>query len=349
MTDNPITTLGKFLHQSGAQYRVFDMGRRVAKLSITDFVGFENAKIAYPYPLNKQALFAIVFWDPGLIDKQYVWFLRFPLDEQGLLIQAARDEFLVMLLDRVGEYMLAAEVGKNIESALKDSPYTFDPHEEKMAAFNALVTKNLNMPASPFYDAAHAYFSGQTDKNDWQSLGMQGVADVAARLDENGLSSGLIVVLPTIPIEPFLQLCAFLENAEPKVEILEVLALRVKKELQEKKPDVTVICACLRAISNSPIQGQVELLVKLVLKHSCSQNIEILATISGRIWPLLTIDPICQLFVEQLAHNNAGQEGFNQLLADVMFMPNIRTHIMQVLRSPTRSVQLSEAVGKMFA
>lgn len=349
MTGNTMTTLGKFLHQSGAQYRVFDMGRRVAKLSAAEFVGFENAKTPYPYPLKKQALFAVVFWDPQGIDKQYVWFLNFPLDEQGLLVQSARDEFLVMLLDRVGEYMLAAEEGQNIESALKDSPYTFEPHEEKMAAFNALVTKQLNRPASPYYEAARAYFSGETDKNNWQSLGMQGVADVAARLDENGVSLGLIGVLPTMPNEPFMTLCTFLENAEPNAGIVEVLTLQIKNELQEKSPDVAIICACLRAISNSPIQGQVELLVKQVLKHPCSRNIEVLATISGRIWRLLTIDSICQLFVEQLAHNNAGQEGFNLLLADIMFMPNIRMHIMQVLRSPNRSAQLSEAVGNMFA
>lgn len=348
MTDNSITTLGQFLHQSGAQYRVFDMGRRVVKLTASEFVGFELAKSPYLYPLKKQALFGVVFWDPDLPDKQYVWFLKFPLDEQGLLIQAARDEFLAMLLDRVGEYMLAAKNGGKIESALKDSPYTFKPHEEKMAAFNALVTKNLNMTASAFYDAAHAYFSGETDKNDWQSLGMQGVADVAARLDENGVSLGLIEVLPTMPSGPFMTLCSFLENGEPTAGIVEVLALQVTKELQEEKPDITIICACLRAVSNSPAQGQVELLVKHVLMHPCSQNIEILATISGRIWQLLTLDYICQLFVEQLAHNNTGQEAFNQLLADVMYMPNLRIHIMQVLRAPNRSIKLSEVVGKMF-
>lgn len=349
MTDNSITTLGNYLHQSGAKYRVFDMGRRVVKLSAAEFVGFEHAKIPYPYPIKTQALFAVVFWDPEHMDKQYVWFLRFPLDEQGLLIQAARDEFLAMLLDRVGAYMLAAKGDNSIESAVKDSPYIFKPHEEKMAAFNALVTKSLDLPASPFYDAAYAYFSGETESNDWHGLGMQGVADVAARLDEHDVSLGLIKTLPVMPNEPFTTLCTFLEHAQPNASIVEVIALQVKKELQEKEPDIVRICACLRAVSNSPVQGQVELLVKQVLKHASSQNIEVLATISGRIWPLLTIDSICQLFIEQLAHNNAGQEGFNQLIADVMYMPNLRGHIMKVLRSPERSAKLSETVGNMFA
>ncbi len=129
MTAHKITTLSEFLHQSGAKYRVFDMGRRVVKLSPDEFVSFEWAKKPYPYPIQKAALFGVIFWSPAIPDKHYVWFLKFPLDEQGLLIQAARDEFLVMLLDRVGECMLAAEDGNNIEGALKDSPYTFKPRE----------------------------------------------------------------------------------------------------------------------------------------------------------------------------------------------------------------------------
>ncbi len=99
MPSHQITTLSEFLHHSGAKYRVFDMGRRVAKLSSDQFFNFESAQQAYPYPLQKSALFGVVFWSPTLPDKHYIWFLKFPLDEQGLLIQGARDEFLCMLLE----------------------------------------------------------------------------------------------------------------------------------------------------------------------------------------------------------------------------------------------------------
>ncbi len=350
MTDNTITTLGQFLHRSGAQYRVFDMGRRVVKISVGEFVGFEQAKLPYPYPLNKQALFGVVFWNSEHADKQYVWFLKLPLDEQGLLIQAARDEFLVMLLDRVGECMLAADDGKQIEGALKDSPYTFVPQEQKMAVFNAHVTKCLNMPASPFYDAALAYFTGVTDKNDWQSLAMQGIADIAIRLANDGEETiDLIATLPNLPEVPWNVFSTFLEHAEPVAGIVEVLAQRLNMELQEKQPDINQICACLRAASNSPARGLVDSMVKRVLKHSCSRNIEVLATISGRIWRVLEQDVICQMFLEQLARNDAGQEGFNQLVVDVLYLPRMRPHIMQALRAPQRSKELSIAVGKLFS
>ena len=61
----------------------------------------------------------LVFWSPTLPDKHYIWFLKFPLDEQGLLVQAARDEFLSMLLERVGESMLAATGSEDIERCIE--------------------------------------------------------------------------------------------------------------------------------------------------------------------------------------------------------------------------------------
>ncbi len=345
MTTNKITTLSEFLHQSGAKYRVFDMGRRVVKLSPDDFVGFERAKTSYPYPLQKTAHFGVIFWNPAIPDKHYVWFLKFPLDEQGLLIQAARDEFLVMLLDHVGESMLAASNGEDIEGALKDSAYTFTPREDKMAAFNAQATKSLAAKPSSYYPDALAYFTGQKQIEDWQYLGMQGVADVAVRLEDYDETLSLIETIPKLPDEPFSVLSTFLEITEPQAGLVEVFAQRVDMELQEEKPDIVRICACLRAASNSPAKGLVGQMVMHVLKHQCSQNIEVLATISGRIWRVLEQDNICQLFVEQLARNDAGQTAFSQILADVMYMPNMRQHIMQALRSTTRSAQLSRAVG----
>ena len=348
MTTNKITTLSEFLHQSGAKYRVFDMGRRVVKLSPGDFVNFEWAKKPYPYPFQQSALFGVIFWNPKSPDKHYVWFLKFPLDEQGLLIQAARDEFLVMLLDRVGESMLAAEQGENIEGALKDSAYTFTPREDKMAAFNAQATKSLAAKPSKFYQDAFEYFTGKKDANEWQSLGMQGVADVAVRLEDHEETLGLIETIPTVPDEPFSVLSTFLEHAEPAAGIVEVLAQRVNMELQEKQPDIERVCACLRAASNSPATGLVDQMVVRVLKHKCSEDIEILAIISGRIWRVLEQKMICNLFLEQLAKTEHGYSGFSQLLSDVMFMPSMREHILQGLRSPDRSEKLSRYVGRMF-
>ena len=348
MSEHKITTLSDFLHQSGAKYRVFDMGRRVTKLNTDEFVHFERAKKPYPYPFQRSALFGVIFWHPDKTDKQYVWFLTFPLDEQGLLVQSARDEFLIMLLERVGECMLAAADGKQIEGALKDSPYTFTPREEKMAAFNAHATKSLGLKPSQYYHEAYAYFTGKRPLDSWQTLAMQGVADVAARLDDAEETLGLIETLPRIPYEPFNVLSTFLENGSPAAGIVEALAQRVDVQLQEKQPDIGMICACLRAVSNSPATGLVDQMVQHVLKHKCSRNIEVLAIISGRCWRSLKQVHLCKLYVEQLALNNTGYAGFSQLLADLVFIPGMREPVMQALRDPKRSDELARLVGKMF-
>ena len=348
MSSHQITTLSEFLHHSGAKYSVFDMGRRVTKLCSDQFFNFESARQAYPYPLQKSALFGVIFWSPTLPDKHYIWFLKFPLDEQGLLVQAARDEFLSMLLERVGGSMLAATGNEDIEDILSDSPYTFTPLEEKLAAFNSKANKSLGRQASSYYHNALNYFIGEKDLNDWQSLGIQGVADFAERLNEGEDTRRLIEVLPKLPEKPFMVLCSFLEHVEPTVGIAEALAQQIEYELEQKEPNIEKICACLRAASNCPARALLEQMVIKTLKNDCSKKIEILAVISGRLWQLLENSQICTLFVERLAENDADYSGFSQLLADAMFMPGLREHIMKALQCPKRSDTLSKRVGEMF-
>ncbi|HAD32316.1 MULTISPECIES: DUF3549 family protein [unclassified Methylophaga] len=343
-----INTLSKFLRQSGAQYRVFDMGRRVCKLTPEQFVSFDNCQRPYPYPFKRLAQMGIIFWHPEMSEKQYVWFLQFPLDEQGLLVPDARDAFLLMLLERLGEAMLAAADGEKIQGALRDSPYTFKPRQDRMAAFNAQATYTLKLAPSKYYDTAYRYFTGDLPLDKWPGLAMQGLADFAIRLDTNEGTLGLIQTLPKLPEEPFHNLCVLLEHACPAAGVIEVLAQQVDIQLQEKQPDTARIISCLRAASNSPARGLVERMVTQVLKHRCSKEIEVLAIISGRIWLAVAKPAICALYLEQLALNDAGQPGFSQLLADLLFIPGMREPVMQALRNPKRSESLAKSVGEMF-
>ncbi len=344
-----ITTLGEFLHQSGAQYRIIDMARRVTKIANDDFADIELANKPYPYPLQKKAHFGVVFWNPKDAEEHYIWFLSFPLDEQGLLLQAARDEFLVMLLDRVGECMLAANEGEQIEGALKDSPYTFKPRDDKMAAFHAQASHQLGLPASQYYPAALAYFTGKTDSEQWQNLAMQGVADVAMRIEDKSDMNQFIAAHTTLAESPFITLCQHFENRILPTALVETFAAYLNAQLTSSTPHIGLISACLRAVSYSKAQGLVDDMVKQTLNHSVAgRNIEVLATISGRLWRVLEQPTLCQLFLTQLAENEAGQQGFSHIIADAIFMPGLREPIMTVLRSPDRTPALSQCVGHMF-
>lgn len=349
MSEQRITTLGEFLNQSGAQYRIFDMGRRVVKIAHRDFNEIEQTLTPYPYPMQKKAHFGIVFWNPALAEKHYVWFLSFPLDEQGLLIQAARDEFLVMLLDRVGECMLAANEGEKIEGALKDSPYTFKPREDKMAAFHAQASHQLQLPASQYYSAALAYFTGQTEQDQWQNLAMQGVADVAMRLKDKQHVDHFIAALPHLAEPALITLCQHFEHRALPTPLVAALSQQLKQQLTQAEPNIALIAAYLRAVSYSPAHGLVDEMVISTLSHDhVGRHIDILATISGRLWRVLEQEAICQLFVTQLAENEAGQQGFSHIIVDAMYMPGLRDPIMAVLRSPERTPALSHCVGQMF-
>ena len=54
------------------------------------------------------------------------------------------------------------------------------------------------------------------------------------------------------------------------------------------------------------------------------------------------------LSVERLAENDAGYSGFSQVLADALFMPGRRKHIMKALGSPKCSDNLSKRADEMF-
>ncbi len=348
MAQTKISNLSEFLRQSGAKYRVFDLGRRVQKIPAEIFEQFENAQLPYPTPFQRTALFGIIFWHPKAEKQHYIWFLRMPLDEQSLLLQSARDEFLVMVLERVGEFMLAAADGQKIQGALKDSPYTFNPREDKMAAFNAKATYQLRLAPSQYYHNAYQYFTGQQNKDNWQQLAMQGVADFAIRLDDAETALTVAKYLPELPPVPLQTLSQFLENAEPPTPLVAAFANQLSETLQSSEAAQLKVIACLRGVSNAPAKGLLNNMIEQTLHHDCSRDIEVLAVIAGRCWQVLKQPHLAYLFCEQLAQNNAGQAAFSQLLADLLFIPEMREPIMQALRSSERSEALSVAVGEMF-
>jgi hypothetical protein len=168
------------------------------------------------------------------------------------------------------------------------------------------------------------------------------------RLADSAHTPALAANLASLPQQPFHVLCTFLENTAPSAELTVQLQHMLTDQLGQAQPDTALICACLRAASNSQDSLLVDNMVKTVLEHPCSRNVEVLAVIGGRCWTTLQQSDICKLYVEQLAHNDAGYPAFSQLLADLVFVPGMREPVMHSLRDPQRSDLLSEHVGTMF-
>ena len=91
-----IHTLTQLLKNSGCQYEIYDLGRRIQKVDNDLFADVEQGMQPYPFPLQKQAHLAISYWNEQ--KQPWIWFLKFKLDERGLLSQADIGNFLKFVL-----------------------------------------------------------------------------------------------------------------------------------------------------------------------------------------------------------------------------------------------------------
>ena len=137
--NNPVPTLSALMETANAQWRVFDLGRRIQSLSKAEFAQIEENKKSYPFPIQQKARFALVFWHQADSQKAkanpFIWFLQFDLDEMGLLKLQQRDHYISLVIKALGEEF----IGKSDEqsSELDNHPYSFTPDQNRQAAFNA--------------------------------------------------------------------------------------------------------------------------------------------------------------------------------------------------------------------
>ena len=237
-----IATLGQLLDGAGTQWRAFDIGRHITKLDKQQFLAVEQAQVPYPYPLAGHAWLAIQFWDSKASKEPYVWFLKFPLDEQSKLVSASRDHFADMVIQALGTEI----TGEQADGKLDNNPYVFTPNANKLAAFNAQVKVLLKQPASQYYEHAQLYFSGQIGFDNWQSVALQGIADFAYRLNSADNLKHLHAAWPNLPVEVLQPLSAMLEHIEIPPTLSELMLSYGQTAL--KNNDVVTASAALRAI-----------------------------------------------------------------------------------------------------
>jgi hypothetical protein len=341
-----IHTISDFLQQTGNQFRVFDMGRRVVEVPVGDFMAFEKLEQPWPYPLQRSAWLGITFWLPaeqgsGQETEQAIWFLRLPLDEQARLSQEARDGFLRRLLE-IAEAKLNPDKPEP-PSIMEDNPLVFRPREDRMAVFNARAAKTLGLPASKYYQHAREYLQGEMGFEQWAFVGLQGLADFAMRLDEADNAVLLGKAIAELPEEVLIPLCHALENVSLPGNVLQALQARLQGE-----PSLALQTAICRGVSFADTAQRRQVLQHL-LEGEQGNEVELLAAIAARAWDSLKEEHICRLFLERLADNIHGQEVFNEMLADLMFIPGMREPLFTSLRNPERSAKLSQALDGLFA
>jgi len=343
------------------------MGRLIQPIDKQHFIDFEQNQQPWYSPFLQQAWLAFVFWQepqPGKKPNEHtVWFLKLPLDEQAKLNQVARDDFLRRLLSVLGKpQQSTAEKLNALENALKDNPYGFQPKNEQLANFHAIVHSQFSLPASHYYKAAQKYFSDNTKLDQWQQLGLQGIADFTARLNEsyhNKTNEQLLIdSIKHCPLPVLQSLGNSLENHPcPDALTLAVynrlkLALGQNIEMTEQ---VALCTTAIRATAQTLNQSLQQQLLSSILESDAGKDIEVLATIAGRCWILMTNSQFLSVFLEALARTNSlseqdiqQQAAFNSIVSDLMFIPGLRKPILEKFRSQERSPALTQAIGAFF-
>lgn len=342
-----INTLSEFLLQSGSQYRVFDMGRRVTKISTDLFSDFEHAVTPYPYPIGQHACVAVVFWNKQKSTEHYVWFLKLPLDERGLLEQAARSQFLELVISALGR-SLEQTPSKEQQSALDHNPIIFKPSDQKLAAFTSYVRQLMKLPASQFMSPALSYLQDETQYHEWQSVGYQGLSDLAVRLDDPMISNAIAQSIDKLPSESFCALCCALENVPVNTSIATKL-LSVLTVALTNDDSITAIHAA-RALSYAKGQGFVNQAFALLMNNKLSNNqLDLLVIISGRYWEQISEEPDALAYLEKVAAANVSDDIFSQLFSDLVCIPTCRLSMLTALRNPNRSNKLAQYIATFIA
>jgi hypothetical protein len=347
---NQIATLTEFLESGGLQLDFFDIGRRVNAIPREQFLAFEQTEAPYPMPLQQQAWFALTFSDPTnqAIDPM-IWFIRFPLDEQAKLLQAARDDFMHRLVEKLGNRAEVAQSSGDMQKAVQDNPYLFQPKEERLAVFHARLTAFHGKPASRYYKHAKAYFNGELGWDQWSFLGYQGIADLSARMNQDGSSEKVASSITELPPAPLEALCHCLENETIPKTLTLALGKRAQATLKQSEPNLQILTAVIRGISQSTSINDRNKLINKILNHPFSWRSDILIAIAGRAWECLEDESLSRIYLERLANNELGQDFFNNILSDLLYLPDTRSTLQARLRDPQRSEKLSQFIGRFFA
>lgn len=343
MTDSNLT-LTHLFQQAQTRLSVFDLGRRIRALSSDEFLRIEQMQTPYPTPYLQHAWVALLLSAPEKKGQNAVWFLKLPLDEQGYMIGAVRDDLLGRLINNFEQHL----ANETAEDALKDNPYSFKPSSEKMAIFHALAARQTEGPASSHYEAVQGYLQSPELNDTWQHLALQGLADLVMRLDQADNEVLLASRLPELPQGLETHLLSLLEHSHYGEALRLGLEEKLKEALLNQSSDPLLVALLIRALSPQPMNSELKQLAQQLLTHPAASHAEVLSALATRCENWLMEPQILRNFLETLARGDAGQLGFSRTLADLMFLPIHRILIMQILRQSDISEDLRKATTEMF-
>ncbi|MDX1704856.1 DUF3549 family protein [Pseudidiomarina sp.] len=342
-----ILTLSQLLDAGQSEFYIYDLGRRLQAIETSEFNAIEAQQAPYPFPLQGHAWLAIVFWSQAAegATEPFLWFLKFPLDERGLLDLQAQQGFITQVLTLLGNKVTGA-LNEEQRQQLQQSPYLFTPAEEKRAALHARLTKRLEQPPSVHYETAESALA-QPEAPQWQQIGLQGLHDVAARLHAGQrLSAQIADNFHSYPQPLQRALAIALEHQSSPQPLTDALAKRVLSEAQPGEQRLNLLRSCASASHTEAVRDAVA---------HCLGNPDQdeLVLIPARMWSALQPGNekvnLLELYMLRLAEYPAMQaerqnnQLFAALTADLLRLPAIRPHLLSLLRRHDLPLPLQRA------
>jgi len=337
-----ISSISELLSLSGSQFRIYDVGRKIDKISKDTFNKIELNQLPYPYPTQSHACFAIVFWQKQST-QPFLWFVKLPLDERGLFNQGARNHYIAIIIEALGKNITETPTEKQ-EELLKNNPYHFAPAQYKLAALNSIINKELKREMSEHFNLFTQYISGDLGWGNWQNIGVQGINDFAANINDKDKAHSLANAIKHLPEQVITPLCSALENQQLPLSLIEVI-INVLQQPAETLSNNTK-SSLIRALASTSNHALVIQYIENLLKQD-TLTINTFILFSGRLWEVFHHKNILHRFLELLATKN-DQALFIDIFKDLVAIPSLRTNVFEVMRSSERSEALSLAIGHVF-
>lgn len=326
-----ISNLSELLEHSQCSYCCYDLGGRVQALSSAEFAVIAGQRVAYPYPHQHHAQFALVFW-PQLQQhpQPFIWLLKLPLDERGLLDQQAQQNFIAQVIALLGQQLTGA-LSEQQQQQLQQSPYLFTPNTTAQAALHGQLRVRFGQPPSLHFEAVESYLRDPQQQS-WQQLGVQGIHDVAARLPQlENLQQTLLQQLPNFPL-PFLQaLAQALEHPPLPLTAVEPMLAWLPQLPAERQ--LLVWRMLTSRADHDPVRQALQ--QRLEQPFDAAIATDLLVLIAMRLWPALVPSGSnsANLLPQYLQHLAAGEQSLQlPLLQQLVRLPALRPHLLALLR-----------------
>lgn len=340
--------LTTYLSELDGNYRLFDVGRRIRKLDKKQFQQVENLAIPYPTPYLHHAWLALYITQPNQPENETLWFLKWPLDEQGYLIPYVRDDLLNRFIQLSKQPLQMSDT--ELEDPLKDNPFSFKPDDVRRANLHALIQASQHRKPSDHLDPVISYLRAANLNSDmlanWQSLGIQGIADFSARLKDHKQS--LKACISSMPSEPYLAFAQCLEHHEIPHEIAAEAFSRLKADLNSENTANAVEAGMRILGASKDDQLRIEAW-QLWMDSIYSNNIQILLVFATRNYDDLAFIPqYIPAFLDNLASMDDSFSAFIKVMNDLLFLPGTRGLLLNALRSEERPQIVANAMQALL-